>query len=87
MHGARHNLCRVRGTGLTLRGYPSSGSLRLPPSPTRGEGKTSYAGVKNGSGAPSVGLNTTFTFWPIFSLSMSQSTILVCSDGPSFSVT
>ncbi|MGY3452118.1 hypothetical protein ACVILH_004460 [Bradyrhizobium sp. USDA 4353] len=26
-----------------------------------------YTGVKNGSGAPSVGLNTTFTFWPIFS--------------------
>ena len=58
-----------------------------PPSPTRGEGNTHQAGVKNGSGAPSVGLNTTFTFWPILSLSMSQSTMLVCSDGPSFSVT
>src|ERR1700712_1092528 len=45
------------------------------------------AGVKNGSGAPSVGLNTTFTFWPTLSVSMSQSTILVCSDGPSFRVT
>jgi hypothetical protein len=49
--------------------------------------KTSYATVKNGSGAPSVGLNTTFTFWPIFSFSISQSTKLVRSDGPSFSVT
>ncbi len=46
-----------------------------------------YAGVKNGNGAPSVGLNTTFTFWPILSLPSSQSTKLVCSDGPSFSVT
>src|SRR5579859_2727999 len=46
-----------------------------------------YTGVKNGSGAPSVALNTTFTFWPIFSFSMSQSTKFVSSDGPSFSVT
>src|ERR1700709_1243232 len=46
-----------------------------------------HAGVKNGSGAPSVGLNTTLTFWPIFSVSMSQSIKLVCSDGPSFKVT
>ncbi len=52
----------------------------------KGKAKT-YIGVKNGSGAPSVGLNTTFTFWPIFNFSMSQSTKLVCSDGPSFSVT
>jgi hypothetical protein len=44
-------------------------------------------GVKNGSGAPSVGLNTTFTFWPIFGVVRSQSTMLVRSDGPSFSVT
>src|SRR6476469_10755515 len=43
-------------------------------------------GVKNGSGAPVVGLNTTLTFWPIFSVSRSQSTKLVCSDGPSFKV-
>jgi len=42
--------------------------------------------VKKGSGAPSVGLNTTFTFWSIFSAVRSQSTKLVCSDGPSFSV-
>jgi hypothetical protein len=67
---------------------PSSGSLRLPPSPTRGEGKkVPQTGVKNGSGAPSVVLNTTLTFWPIFSFAMSQSTKLVSSDGPSFSVT
>ena len=73
-----------------------------PPSPTsafakasadaRGEGKNScspsnYAGVKNGSGAPSVGLNTTLTFWPIFNVAMSQSTMLVCTEGPSFNVT
>jgi hypothetical protein len=45
------------------------------------------AGVKNGSGAPSVGLNTTFTFWPILSVVRSQSTKLVWIDGPSFSVT
>jgi len=45
------------------------------------------AGVKNGSGAPSVGLNTSFTFWPIFKVSMSQSTMLVCIEGPSFRVT
>ena len=42
--------------------YPVLRAHLLP----RGEG-TSTAGVKNGSGAPSVGLNTTFTFWPIFS--------------------
>jgi len=45
------------------------------------------ATVKNGSGAPSVGLNTSFTFCPIFKLSMSQSTMLVWIDGPSFKVT
>src|SRR3954471_14424518 len=44
-------------------------------------------GVKNGSGAPSVGLNTTFTSWPIFKAAKSQSTKLVCSDGPSVKVT
>ena len=44
-------------------------------------------GVKNGSGAPSVVLNTTFTFCPIFNLAMSQSTKLVSNDGPSFKVT
>src|SRR5207302_7041837 len=49
--------------------------------------RRAHTGVKNGSGAPSVGLNTTFTFWPIFNLSISQSTKLVCSDGPSFNVT
>jgi hypothetical protein len=46
-----------------------------------------HTGVKNGNGAPSVALNTTFTFCPIFNFSMSQSTKLVRSDGPSFSVT
>jgi hypothetical protein len=53
----------------------------------KGRREENYTGVKNGSGAPSVGLNTTFTFWPIFNLSMSQSTMLVCKLGPSFSVT
>ena len=48
---------------------------------------THSTGVKNGSGAPSVVLNTTLTFWPIFSFAISQSTKLVSSDGPSFSVT
>ena len=46
-----------------------------------------YTGVKNGSGGPSVVLNTTLTFCPIFRLFMSQSTKLVSSEGPSFSVT
>src|SRR5215813_3873569 len=79
------------GEGLApQRDYPRGATPLIrrfaPPSPTRGEGKN-YTGVKNGSGAPSVGLNTTFTFWPISSFSRSQSTKLVCSDGPSFSVT
>jgi hypothetical protein len=53
--------------------YPSPVSTAIavdPPSPTPrsfaalgGEGKrNNYTGVKNGSGAPSVGLNTTLTF-------------------------
>src|SRR5258706_15295602 len=78
------------GEGLPPQIHLSCGEIPLirrfaPPSPTRGEGL--YTGVKNGSGAPSVGLNTTLTFWPIFNFSRSQSTILVCSDGPSLSVT
>src|SRR5262249_16046955 len=48
---------------------------------------SNYTGVKNGNGAPSVGLNPTFTFCPIFSVVRSQSTKIVWSDGPSFSVT
>ena len=32
-----------------------------------------HTAVKNGSGAPSVLLNTTFTFCPIFNLLVSQS--------------
>ena len=41
------------------------------------------------AGGPSavVGLNTTFTAWPIFSLSKSQSTMLVMMRGPSASST
>jgi hypothetical protein len=63
-------------------------AAKLATSPTRGEGKKAgYAIVKNGNGAPSVALNTTFTFWPIFSFSISQSTKFVRSDGPSFNVT
>src|SRR5258708_35753568 len=84
---ANHKLCWERG----WRGaYPSPGSNLLrsfsPPSPTRGEGRT-HSGVKNGSGGPSVVLNTTLTFWPILNLSMSQSTKLVSSEGPSLNVT
>ena len=71
--GARRKLAWVRGSRrgriFSADRDPSSGSFRLPPSPTRGEG-TFQAGLKNGSGAPSVGLNTTFTFWPIFKLSL-----------------
>ena len=46
------------------------------------------AGVNIGSGGPpSVGLNTTFTGCSNFSLSRSQSTMLVTMRGPSASVT
>jgi hypothetical protein len=78
--------CRVRGSGKTigLPPHPAAfGCHLLPP----GEKGRTHTGVKNGSGAPSVVLNTTFTFWPIFNLSMSQSTKLVSNEGPSFSVT
>jgi hypothetical protein len=85
--GARHKLAWVRGwlRKHSARGEnPSSGASRhlLP----QGE-KEDYAAVKNGSGAPSVDFHTTFTFWPIFRLVRSQSTMLVCTDGPSFNVT
>src|SRR5262249_46288962 len=45
-------------------------------------------GAKHGPGGPpSVGLNTTLTFWPILIASRSQSTIFVIIVGPSASVT
>lgn len=88
VRGSRHN-SRSQGGERPLTRQPSAATLSH-----KGRGytvcvatDTNYTTVKNGSGAPSVGLNTTFTFWPIFKLSMSQSTMLVCSDGPSFSVT
>ena len=84
-----HKLLWVRGwlcMDICIRGEdPSSGGFAATFS-HRGEG-TFQAGVKNGSGAPSVGLNTTVTFWPIFRLDRSQSTKFVCKDGPSFNVT
>src|ERR1700754_2851291 len=75
-----HKLVRVKGwrrRDIAVADITPHPAASPPPSPTRGEG-TSYTGVKNGRGAPSVGLNTTFTFWPIFNVSMLQSTILVC---------
>ena len=80
------------GEGLLQRTDcpPIEPLIRQPSAATfshKGRREENYTGVKNGSGAPSVGLNTTFTFCPIFSFSSSQSTKLVCSDGPSFSVT
>ena len=88
--GARNKLTWERGCLLKrrIRGEnPSSGGCAATFPRKGGRYFLGYTGVKNGSGAPSVGLNTTFTFWPIFSLSMSQSTKFVCNDGPSFSVT
>jgi hypothetical protein len=83
-----HKLCRVRGSGKTIGWppHPAAFGCHLLPQGEKGR-NMHHTGVKNGSGAPSVVLNTTFTFWPIFNLSMSQSTKLVSSEGPSFSVT
>ena len=48
----------------------------------------SQTGVKHGSlPSPSVGLNTTFTFWPTPTFAGSTSTMLVIMDTPSSSVT
>src|SRR3954470_19978234 len=71
----RNDLAWVRGwlSEHIARGEnPSSGTASPRASPRhllpQGEkGRRNYTGVKNGSGAPSVGLNTTLTFWPIFS--------------------
>ena len=88
MPATSHELAWARGCSANTasRMKPLIRQLRCHLLP-QGEKGRIYTGVKNGSGAPSVGLNTTFTFWPIFSLSRSQSTKLVSSDGPSFSVT
>lgn len=80
---ARSKLVWERGSGKHRPLPRRTASLRWG----RGEESERYAGVKNGSGAPSVGFHTSFTFWPIFSLSGSQSTMLVCTEGPSFNVT
>jgi hypothetical protein len=82
----------ISGTGciphLTLTlSAPEGGEGNAWASP-RVCGTCSYAGANMGiGGPPSLGTNFNFTFWPIFSASKSQSTMLVIIDGPSSSVT
>ena len=88
---ARSQLWWVRGSHRLMRSRPPHPpALRAATLSHKGRGKEEsklYTGVKNGSGAPSVGFHTTLTFWPIFTVAGSQSTMLVCTEGPSFSVT
>src|SRR6185437_10692344 len=74
-----------------------SSALRSPGSSTTPAGRLAslghvpiadYAGAKNGMGGPpSVATNFTATSWPIFTVSRSQSTMLVIIVGPSAKVT